>query len=659
MCGIFGCLIKEERSVFSHDYINTIEQLMKLSESRGKEASGFAIMNKDSINVVKRALKASKLIKTVDYKKAIHNIKINNGKIDEKISFIGHARMVTNGDASIESNNQPVIKHGMVCIHNGIIVNDEELWKESESFSREYEVDTEILLEIINDNMRSNNMSYFEAIKKSLKTVKGAVTIALINKNSDDLILYTNVGSLYYATNKSIHMFASEKYILEKVMDSEDSNKGIIQIKPKHGIIFSIKNNSFEKFSIESKESIELDYSKDKNLKSHSINSKEVPKVNISRYHELEKLMNIEQNKIEGLKRCKKCLLPETFPFIKYNNSGVCNYCESYKPLVFDKEENLVKMINKNRIENKNTQYDCIMPLSGGRDSCYGLHYLVKELKLKPVAYTYDWGMVTDIARRNISRMCSELGVEHVLISADIKRKRKNIGKNVSAWLKKPDIGTVPLFMAGDKQFFYYAALLRKQMNVGTILFSMNRLERTDFKVGFCGINEVDKNNAHYNLELKNKLKLIAYYSKQFLINPQYINSTLLDTMGGFASYYIIPHEYSQIFNYVKWNEETVESTLLNNYDWEIAKDTTETWRIGDGTAAFYNYIYYKVAGFSEHDTFRSNQIRENELVRETAYKKIHLGNRPRVDSFEWYCNTIGIDPILAIKTINSMKTLY
>ena len=62
------------------------------------------------------------------------------------------------------------------------------------------------------------------------------------------------------------------------------------------------------------------------------------------------------------------------------------------------------------------------------------------------------------------------------------------------------------------------------------------------------------------------------------------------------------------------WDEK-INETLINNYDWETAQDTSTTWRIGDGTAAMYNYIYYKVAGFTEHDTFRSNQIRGEILL--------------------------------------------
>ena len=65
--------------------------------------------------------------------------------------------------------------------------------------------------------------------------------------------------------------------------------------------------------------------------------------------------------------------------------------------------------------------------------------------------------MVTSIARRNQARMTGKLGIEHLWVSADIKWKRKNISKNVKTWLKRPKLGMIPIFIAGDKQFFYYA----------------------------------------------------------------------------------------------------------------------------------------------------------------------------------------------------------
>ena len=276
---------------------------------------------------------------------------------------------------------------------------------------------------------------------------------------------------------------------------------------------------------------------------------------------------------------------------------------------------------------------------------------------MNPVAYTYDWGMVTDLARRNISRMCGALGVEHILISADIKTKRKYVRQNVLAWLKHPVLGTVPLFMAGDKQFFYYAQMLKKQMAIDLAIFGFNRLERTDFKTAFASINR--RQEMSQFITNMNKFQLMAYYTKEYLRNPAYINSSLLDTIFAFFSFYMIPKSFETLFDYIRWDEDAVNDLLINKYNWEVAKDIDSTWRIGDGTASFYNYIYYVMAGFSENDTFKSNQIREGMLSRKEAMRSVDQDNQPRYKSIQWYCDTIGIDMQTALKVINTAPKLY
>ena len=142
---------------------------------------------------------------------------------------------------------------------------------------------------------------------------------------------------------------------------------------------------------------------------------------------------------VPQLRRCAKCILPETMPFISFGADGVCNYCKNYKLRNRPRpKEELFNLVAGYR---RATGNDCIVPFSGGRDSCYALHLVVNELKMKPVAYTYDWGMVTDLGRRNISRMCSLLGVENIIVAADIEQKRKNIATNLKAWLKSPHLG--------------------------------------------------------------------------------------------------------------------------------------------------------------------------------------------------------------------------
>ena len=71
------------------------------------------------------------------------------------------------------------------------------------------------------------------------------------------------------------------------------------------------------------------------------------------------------------------------------------------------------------------------------------------------------------------------------------------------------------------------------------------------------------------------------------------------------------------------------------------------------------NYIYLKVAGFTEHDTFRSNQIRENLITREQALNLVENENILRAESFKWYCDVINIDAVNALKVINEIPTYY
>jgi hypothetical protein len=287
------------------------------------------------------------------------------------------------------------------------------------------------------------------------------------------------------------------------------------------------------------------------------------------------------------------------------------------------------------------------------------IHYIKKEMGMNPIAYSYDWGMLTDLARRNQARMCGALGVEHILVSADIRKKRENIHKNVSAWLKKPHLGTIPLFMAGDKQYFYYNQLIMKQNNIHLSIMGENYLEKTGFKTYFSGVKQDEKGTMAYHVSSMNKIKMLMFYAGQYITNPAYINSSLWDTASAFSSYYGLKHNYVNIFDFIPWDEKTVESTILDIYDWETDPETKTTWRIGDGTAAFYNYIYYMVAGFTENDTFRSNQIREGMITREDALRKVQEENSPRWGGIQWYCSTIGVDWEKAIQVINTIKTLH
>ncbi len=682
MCGVFGLTVKDGGPLAKdkHFILSCIKHLLLASETRGKDASGISVSTRDDFSVVKMPVAASKLVRTPEYKKLMSDLVESRTVGDNsQLSSLGHARMVTNGKRERHVNNQPVISDDMLVIHNGIIVNDDSIEDEFGLESAGAEIDTRVISGLYR-HFRSKGRSLCESISDIYGIIKGQASLGILFNDINCLVIATNNGSLYELNDveQGLHIFASERYILERVVQkcfSADRGakytEAITKVEPGQAIFLNTVN--FEQLRV-GMEQLPNEQAVQFEARLSPRNSKSIDDICLERgaqgyvpesapalsdmtmIHFDEFFEQVHKRSLE-LKRCMKCVLPESFPFISFNSDGVCNYCEHYQPIQTFGRQALEKSLSK--MHRSKYAQDCIVSLSGGRDSSYALHFMVRELGLKPITYTYDWGMVTDLARRNISRLCGELGIEHILISADIQKKRENIRKNVTAWLRKPAVGMVPLFMAGDKQYFYHGARLMKDFDIPIMILAENLLERTNFKTGFCNVPPTFETSNTYGLSLQKNLKMVFYYLENFVKNPHYLNSSLIDTFAAYCSYYVMPHRFLSLFRYLDWDENTINDTLINTYDWEVATDTKSTWRIGDGTASFYNYIYFLNGGFSEYDTFRSNQIREGLLSRAEAMDLVKTENRPRWESIQWYCNTIGIDFGEAIKRINSLGEAF
>ena len=614
MCGIFGVLAPKGNNISQVISKNKFNNFLKHTEVRGRDSSGYALFESEAIKVYKSD---ERLTKVFNYNKA----KKSN------ICF-GHSRLITNG----LKDNQPVLLEENILVHNGIVVNHEEVFR-VKKLKRKYEIDSEIILSIFND-CRFKNFSIEESIEEILKVCTGTISSVIFSKKDNKIILFSNNGSLYTGELNGALIFSSEEYPL-KQLSCNNINK---IYKPMIIDLNYLINNLSLLIKIEESNSRILDL---------------IPSLGI-----LDGKEKLLEYKTPNLKRCTKCILPETMPFINFNEEGVCNYCTNYKtrnkPKPFSVLEDLVEPYRRKKGD------DCIVPFSGGRDSCYGLHIAVKELGMKPITYTYDWGMVTDLARRNISRFCSELGVENIIVADNIKWKRENVKKNIKAWLKHPDLGMVNIFTAGDKHFFRHVQNIKDQTGIKLDLWSVNPMEVTHFKSGFMGVKPDFEEEKVYSNGLSKQLHYQKLRFKSMLKSPSYFNKSVFDTLQGeYYRSFLEKKDYFHLFDYYCWEENQINDVIINDYGFEKSPDTTTTWRIGDGTAAFYNYIYYTISGMSEHDTFRSNQIREGQITREEALRLVKIENQPRYETIVWYLEAIGLDYEFVIGKINNVKKLY
>ena len=180
MCGIVGYIGKREA------YPVVLEGLKRL-EYRGYDSAGIAIYDGNDIKLCKTKGKVSDL-----EQKAKSEI-ITSGNL-----AIGHTRWATHGVPN-DVNSHPHYSNSgnLVIIHNGIIENYESI--KQELIKRGYifhsDTDTEVLVNLIEDVQRNQNLKLGKAVQIALNQVVGAYAIAVFDKNKPNEIVVAKLGS--------------------------------------------------------------------------------------------------------------------------------------------------------------------------------------------------------------------------------------------------------------------------------------------------------------------------------------------------------------------------------------------------------------------------------------------------------------------------------
>lgn len=133
------------------------------------------------------------------------------------------------------------------------------------------------------------------------------------------------------------------------------------------------------------------------------------------------------------MKYCKKCGLPENYVNIQLDEDGICNYCHFYdkhKEVLNNQlylEEVFAKQVElaKKKARENGAEYDCLIGLSGGKDSTYIIYQLKHHYGMRVLAYTFQNGFQTDYAVRNIKNALEKLDVDHITITKKASQLRK------------------------------------------------------------------------------------------------------------------------------------------------------------------------------------------------------------------------------------------
>ncbi len=121
---------------------------------------------------------------------------------------------------------------------------------------------------------------------------------------------------------------------------------------------------------------------------------------------------------VRSERTCRRCGLPSSYPGTTYDSSGLCNQCRAFdgyseRARVYFKPMTALESLFAERASDPEATHDCIVLLSGGKDSTYMLARLA-DMGLRVLAFTLDNGYISDQAKANIRRVVDALGVDHV-----------------------------------------------------------------------------------------------------------------------------------------------------------------------------------------------------------------------------------------------------
>jgi N-acetyl sugar amidotransferase len=326
------------------------------------------------------------------------------------------------------------------------------------------------------------------------------------------------------------------------------------------------------------------------------------------------------------IRYCTKCLYPETKPDLLFDERGVCNACRSYdgrKEVDWDQRQREFDAVLAQYASKDASSYDCIVPVSGGKDSTYQVLRLL-EKGLNPLCVTATTDSLSQIGRDNIENI-KQLGVDYIEVTMNpvVRRKLNKIALTEVgdiSWPEHVTIFTVPIRVAvkyGVK-LIVWGENPQNEYGGPAAASKNNTLTRRWLEEfgGMLGLRVTDLSNYEG-------------IKPHHLIQYAYPSDKELEAAGLSAIFlgYYVPWDgyanalYAQAFGF-RTLDRLVEGSLANYEN----LDNHQT-----GIHDYFKYIKY---GFGRATDIANNHIRRGRITRLDAWRMVKLHD----GQFPWTC---------------------
>lgn len=323
------------------------------------------------------------------------------------------------------------------------------------------------------------------------------------------------------------------------------------------------------------------------------------------------------------MKICEQCILPETFPGIKFDDHGVCNHCrreESALSKAPEKKEEYRRRLDQliEGIKGRAPAYDAVIAYSGGKDSSYTLKLLRDRYDLRVLALTFDNHFVSPVAWSNIRQVTDALYVDHISF-----RPHWPILKKVFRLTAEEDIFPAPTLLRASSVCTACIGIV-KSVVLKTALESAIPLAAFGWSPGQAPIQSaIMKTNP--NLIRQNQAALKKAYPESIVgrMAPYFIPETYYKTFSENFPHNVHPLAF---FDY---DEERIK-VELEAMGWQNPKDT-DTNSTNCLLNAFANQCHLERHRFHPYVWEIANMVRQGVMTRAEGMEKIYSDQNPEM----------------------------
>lgn len=324
---------------------------------------------------------------------------------------------------------------------------------------------------------------------------------------------------------------------------------------------------------------------------------------------------------------CNRCVLPETYPGIEFDDNGVCNFCsefvrkeENEADTRFANEEEVKENLKK--YKDLGRKYDVLVPISGGVDSCFTLIHIVENYRLKPLVFHSDHGWDDPTATSNAEKLCKELDVDLIIWKNDLKFMRK-----LFKYFNESDEPEVSPCYACGNMLYLNGLEIADYFNIQLVVNGYSKGQT-------AMMHDIEKSRNWYSiminviLETGDKDFFNKFTEKWKRLDKQVIYQNKLDLQKpvNLEKILFIPFF---VFTFYKTDKDVLEKYCKDRFDWQPIK-VSYPYRTTNCEMIWLNsYMDLKKRGYTHYHDEYSTIVRAGEMSREQAFKDLELNPPP------------------------------